>query len=330
MGNVSSGYFFTNTMVVPNRKARRPKNVKINDVGREIIRLFVKGSNGPAITNKLGASKQVVNYWKQLALERGILIEAGRNKWTHCLMYGAGPNYYFIKYRGWQNPNFLPLQMRVHFDRGNVIAIPTIAVDPQLLNVKDENGKWVTVPLFTKVSVKKRYYKRYSAVIRIDQRIIGYSNAEATVVYETNKVNLPDVLYISPPEIKVTADCLIGDNPQYLITVRRVIIEILSLFSMGDWVFKQNDVKPIFAFEWKDNLHFGIQIEYVEKIYPELKNHAHRLLNGENEEDFVLYIDHSHGKYELETTSVGIANDILSMMDVNLKKLQRKPRIRKP
>lgn len=279
-------------------------------------------------------TKQNIQYWKQLALDKGIIIEFPTDPDGEGLRYkyyGKGPNYHvFEKYKdSWQKNNFEPITCRVHCAGGDAIHVP---VEKSALNeylyFDDMNGepqRLIIAPEFG------RYNWEDSQQILIPFSVIGYHGAYATLHYRGYTVSRKlERLFISPPEQRLTIDQLNGERPLNECCpdslalnpcqqghqddpFRYSVEYILSILKENDWRFS----------DWENNqpLHYAFDERTVKICYPALWQNVPSLSDVSSKDDTILYRDRSHGKPELETTDRGLAIEIATLLDYQRQRL---------
>lgn len=310
------------------------KYVKCEDVGERIIRSLAAGKTSEWISEHIGVyegravRKQHIQYYKDMAMDKGIIVETGRDdegRGFKC--YGRGPNYHLLKYKNWQYRSFEPILCRLHPSNGNPISV-SVAISNinQPITILDSNNEGHEVKFLSHLERRNGYYVSSDQLL-IPFEVIGHRGAYATVVFKRFDSG-SEFLSISPPEVHWTFGQLTGETPWWdycsdydTIRCNGHIIgheDDPFCFSVGHILYLLEDNG--WEFDWWDNdqpLHFAFDEKAVKTYYPPLLKNVTPLRSGDREEELILYTDRSHGHRELETTDKHLAIEIMNLMEFN-------------
>lgn len=315
-------------------KGKPPTYRPINDAGRRILQALAKGYTTSWIIEHVKdpdasrLQRQHIFYWKDKGVKLGILIESGRDGNNRkAKIYRKGPNYDLLNSKGWQYQDFLPFVCRVH-SPGNAVHVKIKAA------ITDPDDH-ITL---TSWGVRRRFklarhgsYPRYLDTkfrIAIPFEVIGYRGAEAIIYFRLNPTT-NDYLSISPPEVRLTLDKLSGrdrwlDNrPEYLDPeeyyeghdddpYRNIVEYILAVFSANGWEFDG----------WRNvqEFHYAFSYQEVKSLNRSLLQAPHYSGKFPEEKGLTIWIDHSHGKWELETSDKWIAIEMMTVLELSRKR----------
>ena len=284
-------------------KPRRPYR-KDKTLPNKIIEYLVDYCSAERTAKLLDVSPSQVHRYKSIALRLGIIVPfCGKNP----RLYDKGPRYALRREQGWWSSEFEPVECRVHKGHGSSYICYVDAKDVGYfdeLPFNQGDGTVLFLPLF-KGRTHHPGYTLHKARMPIPASILGY---DGSVYLEARRRKDGSVvLYISPPEVRLTFQALEedADGDPFLL----VIAYIENIFQHhGHWnITEFKDIGPT---------HYAVDLEKVNLYCPELATNVPRLKKGDNEEDLVLFIDKSIPKGELETVSPRIARDILCILEV--------------
>lgn len=322
-------------------KRRSASYAKREDLSRRIIFALAHGRNTEWVIEQINdgdyprVTKQLIQYYKQIALDKGIIVEDGLDEeGFRFKYYRKGPNFYLLKFKDWTKFGTEPLLCRIHASRGNSVQAMVKVSTEESIDIIGEDGKSRKYRIFEE---GKRSYGVYKSTYQllIPFSVIGYHKAYATLhrkyIFSTNY----DVVYISPPEIRYSLDQLIGGDAEitsYVSSSDRFVDDdvgefnpfrgsieyALSTLESSGWVFHDLEVDHSY--------HYAFDMNMVKKYYPALAEGV-PVYNGYKQEDnLIIYQDKSHGHRELETTDRWLAIEIMTLLEFTRQRVRGEKR----
>jgi hypothetical protein len=312
-------------------KTRPRRYTRREYVGERIVRALARGltTNDVIIEVKdrhaRSLRKQNVQYWKDIALDKGMIIPCSTE--GRSIQYCRGPNYHLVEmFPGrWQNKDSRPITCRVHCSAGSAISVEVKKPVWEDIKVVDSNGQVQTLKFELK-RVRKHLESTFSVLIPFE--LVGYHGAYATINYADSDYG--SNLYISPPEVRLTGDQLTGKVPP--------VVADLEALDLDGWAAGHEDDPFTGAVayccdlmeenEWKlggwrnnKDFHYAFDEEIVKNYYPALLESVPQLRGPDETPQSDLWIDRSHGQRELETNDLGVAIEIDNLLNFTRKRV---------
>ncbi|MHC1679931.1 MAG: hypothetical protein AB9860_01605 [Methanomassiliicoccales archaeon] len=278
------------------------------------------------------ATKQNLQYWKKMALDRGILVEVYEDDYTGAKTYGAGPNFHIVhKLPGtWQYARTRVLKCRTHCAGGNAIHAPVeIANTDCDLEITDIHGDIKTFQV-NPHTAKRRLEATFS--IHVPFEFVGYHGAYATVQYiRFHRLRKPtDHLYISPPEAHLTLEHLSDPEANLLVDIGQLndrysiaghesdpftwsVEYVLGVLEDNGWI--------IGDWENTQGIHYGFDRRVVKFYCPALWERVPYIGSPGHHKPENLWTDRSHGTRELETDNLDLAVEIMTLLELRRREI---------
>lgn len=276
-------------------------------IPRQIVELLAKQYAAEHVAKLLDISPSQVHRYKNEALRLGILVDyCGLNP----RLYEKGPRYNLKNERGWWSLRFEPIECRVHKGQGSSYTAYVGGYSNfEEISYRLEDGTVENRPLFVGCSHRSKGYTIHKCRFPLPKHVVGYVSSAYLEARKFTNGNV--MLNIGPPPIQMSfseLEEMYGEDPFWYVLL--YIEDELRLH--GHWWFN--------SIEDHGSTHYAFDASRAQLLCPDLLQGVHRLRRGDNEENFIIYLDKSTPSGELETTSQRIARDILGILQIECRR----------
>jgi len=299
-GNISGAeggpVTFVGIVTSPGASSNKKGKRWMQDPGRtlKVVELLIAGNPPSVVAKKLGISNRLEHHHRTKAEKLGVIKRKGRSR---PLIYVPGPHYNHRKViisRGGSGRRIVIPSCRLHPPQGNSFSFPVFKEGEQH-SLRTNEGN--SLPLFNKKGGR-------DASLPIPDAIIGRPGGLVKV-----SARGASLMLSAAPEMRIPAPSVLegllalGNGPYGFL-----LDWVVDLFTSNGWRLGPPSLPS--------HYHFAFDLEAVSSICSELLEGVPVLGRGQEESDLVLWCDSSHGCLELETSVIGTALDIFSLLTV--------------